>query len=87
MLEHSRGKPHHNWQLPNKKVMILDFMVVDEESPYQMILGCPFLRMSKSVLSNYYFALKYRANGVVGVVRGNQRIARSCYSTAAREVK
>ncbi|KAH9715068.1 hypothetical protein KPL71_020894 [Citrus sinensis] len=70
---------------PTERTMILDFVVVDEEGPYQMILGRPFLRMSKAVLSNHYLALKYRVNGVVGVVRGDQRIARSCYSSAARE--
>ena len=50
-----------------------------------MILGRPFLRMTKAVLSNHYLALKYRVNGLVGVVRGDQMIARSCYSSAARE--
>ena len=48
--------------------MILDFVVVDEESPYQMILGRPFLRVSKIVLSNHYLSLKYRVNGVVRLV-------------------
>ena len=51
-----------------------------------MIIGRPFFRMSKAVLSNHYLALKYRVIGVVRVVRGDQRIARSCYSSAAREV-
>ena len=50
-----------------------------------MILGRPFLRMSKAVLSNHYLALKYRVNGVVGIVRGDQIITRSCYSTTLRE--
>ena len=53
---------------PTERTMILDFVVVDEEGSYQMILRWPFLRMSKAVLSNYYLALKYRVNGVVGVV-------------------
>ena len=35
---------------PTKKTMILNFVVVDEEGPYQMILGRPFLRMSKAIL-------------------------------------
>ena len=70
---------------PTERTMILDFVVVDEEGPYQMILGRPLLRMSKAVLSIHYLALKYRVNGVVGVVRGDQRIARSCYSSAAKE--
>lgn len=41
---------------PPEKTMILDFIVVDEESPDYMILGRPFLRMSKAVLSNHYLA-------------------------------
>lgn len=44
---------------PFKKTTILDFFVVDEESPYQMISGRPFLRVSKAVLSNHYLVLKY----------------------------
>ena len=54
-----------------ERTMILDFVVVDEEGPYQMILGRPFFRMSKAILSNYYLTLKYWVNGVVGVVRGD----------------
>ena len=37
------------------------------------------------MLSNNYLALKYWVNEVIGVVRGDQRIARSCYSTIAWE--
>ncbi len=42
---------------PSEKTMILDFVVVDKESPYQIILGYPFLRVSKTVLSNHYLTL------------------------------
>ena len=51
-----------------------------------MIIGRPFLRMSKTVLSNHYLTLKYWVNEVVGVVRRDQKITRSCYSSTAREV-
>lgn len=33
----------------------------------------------------HYLALKYIVNGVLGVVKGGQRVARSCYATAAKE--
>lgn len=46
-----------------------------------MILGRPFLRVSKAVMFNYYLALKYRVNRVVEVLKGDQRIARGCYAT------
>lgn len=51
-----------------EKTIIVDFVIVDEESLYQMILGRPFLRVSKIILSNHYLALKYWVNEVVDVV-------------------
>ncbi|XP_015386526.2 uncharacterized protein LOC107177351 [Citrus sinensis] len=70
---------------PFERTMMLDFVVVEERMPYQMILGRPFMRISQCVVSTHYLALKYRVNGVVGVVKGDQRMARSCYATAAKE--
>ena len=43
------------------------------------------MRISQCVMSTHYLVLKYRINGVVGVVKGDQRMARSCYATAAKE--
>lgn len=54
---------------PFQKIMMLDFVVVDEDSPYQIILGRPFFRISRVVVSNYYLALKYRVNSDVGAVK------------------
>lgn len=45
----------------------------------------PVLRINKAVVSNYFLALKYWANSVVGVVNGDQRIVWSCYATIAKE--
>lgn len=39
--------------------IMLDFMVVEEDNPYYMIFGRPFMRISKCVMSNHYMALKY----------------------------
>lgn len=64
---------------------MLDFVVVDEDCLYKIILGRTFLRISKAVVSNHYLALKYQVNDVVGVVNGDQRIAWSCYATAAEK--
>ena len=70
---------------PFDKTMMLDFVVVKERSPYQMILGRPFMRISQCIISTHYLALKYRVNGVVGAVKDDQRMTRSCYATAAKE--
>ncbi|KAH9653209.1 hypothetical protein KPL70_027331 [Citrus sinensis] len=70
---------------PFERIVMLYFVVVEERSPYQMILGRPFIRISQCVISTHYLALKYRVNGVVGVVKGVQKMTRSCYATAAKE--
>lgn len=70
---------------PFEKSMMLNFVVVEEDNAYQMIFGRPFLRISKSVMSNYYIAIKYRVNGVARILKGDQRIVRSCYATTAKE--
>ena len=67
---------------PFEKTVMLDFVVVEEKSPYQIILGRPFMRVSQCVISMHYLALKYRVNVVVSVVKGDQRMVRICYTTA-----
>ena len=44
------------------------------------------MRISQCVISMHYLALKYRVKKVVGVVKSDQRMARSCYATAAKEI-
>lgn len=43
------------------------------------------MRISQCVVSTHYLALKYIVNGVVGVVKGDQRMTRSCYAIATKE--
>lgn len=43
------------------------------------------MRISQCVISTHCLAVKYLVNGVVGVVKGDQMITRSCYATAAKE--
>lgn len=62
---------------PFSKTVMLDFMIVDEDNLYQIILGRSFLRIDKAVMS--------KVNGVVGVVKRDQRFMRSCYATATKK--
>lgn len=68
-----------------QKTMMLDFVVANEDSSYQINLGRPFFKISKVMVSNHYLALKYRVNNVVGVVKRDQIIAQGCYATTAKE--
>lgn len=56
---------------PFEKTMMLNFVVVEEDNAYQMIFGRLFLRISKSVMSNYYIAIKYRVNVVARILKGD----------------
>ena len=70
---------------PLQKTMMLTWLVVDEPSPYQVIFGRPFNRIAGAVSSTHMQCVKFRVQGGVGVMRGQQQVARSCYATAARE--
>lgn len=70
---------------PLQKTVMVTWVVVDEPSPYQVILGRPFNRIAGAVSSTHMQCVKFRVQGGVGVMRGQQQVARSCYATAARE--
>lgn len=57
----------------SKPFEMLDFIVIKENSPYQMIFGRPFMRISHSIMSTHYMALKYRVNRVVSVVKATRK--------------
>ena len=60
--------------------MVVRFLVVEELSAYNMILGRPTLNNSKAVIIPSLMLLKFeRDNGTVGSLRGDQRMARECY--------
>ena len=61
---------------PSEKTVMLNFIIVEEKNPYEIILGRPFMRTSQCIISTHYLALKYRVNRVVGVVKGDQRMAK-----------
>ena len=60
--------------------MVVRFLVVEELSAYNMILGRPTLNNSKAIIIPSLMLLKFeRDNGTVGSLRGDQRMARECY--------
>ena len=65
---------------PCQATTIVRFIIVDAPSAYNMLLGRPSLNVIRAIPSAYHMAT---ANGV-GMVRGNQRIARECYSASMK---
>ena len=61
------------------------FLVVDAPSTYNMLLGRPFLNAIKAIPSAYHMTIKFPTVSGVGMVRGDQRVARECYSASMKQ--
>ena len=58
------------------------FLIVDAPSAYNMLLGRPSFNAIKSIPSAYHMMIKFPIVSGVGMVRGDQRVARECYSAS-----
>ena len=61
------------------------FLVVDSPSAYNMLLGRPSLNAIKAIPSTYHMMIKFPTVSGVGMVRGDQRVAKECYSTSMKQ--
>ena len=61
------------------------FLIVDAPSAYNMLLGRPSLNAIGAVPSAYHMVIKFPTENRVGMVRGNQLIARECYSASMKQ--
>ena len=61
------------------------FLVVDAPSAYNMLLGRPSLNAIKAIPYAYHMMIKFPTVSGVGMVRGDQRVARECYSASMKQ--
>ena len=61
------------------------FLVIDAPSAYNMLLGRPSLNAIKAIPSAYNMMIKFPTVSGVGMVRGDQRVARECYSASMKQ--
>ena len=62
--------------------MTARFLVVDAPSAYNMLLGRPSLNAIKAIPFAYHIVIKFPTVGGIGMVRGDQRVAKECYSAS-----
>ena len=60
------------------------FLVVDAPSAYNMLLGRPSLNAIKAIPSAYHMIIKFPTMHGVGMVRGDQLVARECYTNSMK---
>ena len=70
---------------PCQATTVVRFLVVDAPSAYNMLLGRPSLNVIKAIPSAYHMMIKFPTTSGVGMVRGDQRVARECYSASMKQ--
>ena len=60
------------------------FLIIDAPSAYNMLLGRPSLNEIKAIPSAYHMMIKFPTVSGVGMVRGDQRVARECYTASMK---
>ena len=70
---------------PCQATTAVKFLIVDAPSAYNIILGKPSLNALRAIPSAYHMIIKFPTTNGVGMVRGNQRIARECYSASMKQ--
>ena len=61
------------------------FLIVDALSAYNMLLGRPSLNAIKAIPSAYHMIIKFPTVHGVGTVRGDQQVARECYTASMKQ--
>ncbi|XP_073291138.1 uncharacterized protein [Primulina huaijiensis] len=70
---------------PQRVTKMITFTVVDTPSSYNGILGRPTLKDFRAVASAYHQKMKFPVGKEVGVLCGDQKVARRCYEGTVKE--
>ena len=70
---------------PCQATTVVKFLIVDAPSAYNILLGRPSLNSIKAIPSAYHMMIKFPTTSGVGMVQGNQRVARECYSASVKQ--
>ncbi|XP_050254961.1 uncharacterized protein LOC126700820 [Quercus robur] len=64
---------------PTQVTRMVDFLIVDCPSSYNVILGQPTLNFLKAITSTYCLKVKFLTPHGIGEIIGGQLLARECY--------
>ena len=72
----------HGNEEPRYVTLIQEFYVVDANSPYNVIIGRPWLNQARAIPSTYHLIVKFSSPRGVVTVRRNQYCAKECMRIA-----
>ena len=70
---------------PCQATTTIKFLIVDAPSAYNMLLGRPSLNTVRVIPSAYHMVVKFPMKNGVGMVRGDQWVAKECYLTSMKQ--
>ena len=70
---------------PCQAITAVRFLIVDAPYAYNMLLGRPSLNAIKAIPSPYHMMIKFPTTSRLGMVRGDQRVSRECYSASVNQ--
>ena len=84
---HLRGNivSAHFGRPPCQATTTVRFVIIDAPSAYNVLLGRPSLNAIKAIPSTYHMVIKFPTANGVGMVRGDQCMARECYSVSMKQ--
>ena len=65
--------------------MTIKFLIVDAPSAYNRLLGRPSLNAIRAIPSAYHMVIKFPMDNGVGMVQGDQLVARECYLASMKQ--
>ncbi|XP_020973022.1 uncharacterized protein LOC110269493 [Arachis ipaensis] len=72
---------------PLSKIQDIQYLVVDCFSPYNLILGRPFLNIFAAIVSTIHLCVKFPVHdNVVATVHSDLQEARNCYNTSLKPI-
>ena len=72
---------------PAQTIRIVNFLVVDHPSVYNVIIGRPTLNDMRAITSTYHLVMKFPTNFGIGVIIRDQKEACICYVRGTNEKK
>ncbi|XP_061994187.1 uncharacterized protein LOC133712121 [Rosa rugosa] len=72
---------------PRFRTFMVEFVVMDKPSAYDIIFGMKGLAEMGAVISGYHLLIRFRTEAGIGEVRGSQQIARDCEKAILEEAR